>query len=273
MELLGWFLVVVLFVTLFTVLFNTSHKFVFIVKFAYLYCSYMVMGIVVGIICLPWPRNTKNGAMSAKIMKHINRVVGVEWVLEGAEHLKIESGAVVVMNHQSSVDVMAMCEIWPVLNQAAPIAKKSLLYAGPFGLSCWLLGTVFIDRTSKSSREDVNRAGAEAMKDGTKLMIFPEGTRNGAKNLSMLPFKKGAFHVALGAKMPILPVVISEYDFLDTRKMVFNSGQAIIRVLPPIETASYTKESIDDLIELTRSQMLSTLKQLSTYSQQEKKVS
>ena len=51
-----------------------------------------------------------------------------------------------VLNHQSGIDLMAVMEIWPVLEKAAPIAKKELKYAGPFGLACWLCGAVFIDR-------------------------------------------------------------------------------------------------------------------------------
>jgi len=254
-----WILPIIL---IFLVLFNISPKFNFFAKFAYLYISYMCMGLIITVLCLPRPRDPENGVLTAKIMKHINRVVGIEWVLEGEEHLKIDSGAVVVLNHQSALDVMAMFEIWPILKKAAPIAKKSILYLGPFGLGCWLIGTVFIDRTSKTSRDDVNTAGKQAMESGTKLMIFPEGTRNSSKNLSMLPFKKGAFHVALSAKMPILPVVISEYSFLDTKQMFFHPGKATIRVLPPIDTSTYDKESINDLIEVTRDQMLETLREL-----------
>ena len=46
------------------------------------------------------------------------------------------------------------------------------------------------------------------------MLLFPEGTRNSAGGGSLLPFKKGAFHVALDIKAPILPIVVSEYDFL-----------------------------------------------------------
>merc|ERR1719391_146998 len=158
---------------------------------------------------------------------------------------------------------MVVFEIWPILQRAAPVAKKSLMYAGPFGLACWLAGVVFIDRSSKSSHSDVNNAGCDAKKSRTKLIVFPEGTRNSAKNLSMKPFKKGAFHVALDAQMPILPVVVSEYNFLDVRNMIFRPGTANVKVLEPIDTSSYSKESINDLVECTRTRMLEALKEIS----------
>ena len=90
------------------------------------------------------------------------------------------------------------------------------------GLACWMCGAEFINRRSKTSHADINLMGARARQEGKKLMIFPEGTRNGAKGLSMLPFKKGAFHIAINGKLPIQPIVISEYYFLDWKKMIFN---------------------------------------------------
>jgi len=108
----------------------------------------------------------------------------------------------------------------------------------------------------------MNRVGKEAKEAGTKLIIFPEGTRNGSKGLSMLPFKKGAFHVALDGKLPILPVVISEYDFLDTSRMSFLRGNVTVKVLPRIDTSNYTKENMNTLITHTRDLMLEELKNL-----------
>ena len=105
--------------------------------------------------------------------------------------------------------------------------------------------------------------GHRAKAEGKKLMIFPEGTRNGAKGLSMLPFKKGAFHIAIDGKLPILPVVLSEYDFLDTKKMIFNRGKVTIKVLPRIDTSEYNKENIDELVTLTRDKMLEEFKNTS----------
>lgn len=245
-------------------LFYTSTKFNFVVKFVYLYSVYMLVSVIICLICLPRPRHPDNGVIVSKLMKFFNSPVGVNLVIEGVDRLKVDTGAVIVMNHQSSIDLMVVFEIWPILKRAAPVAKKSLLYCGPFGLACWLAGVVFIDRTSKSSHSDVNNAGCDAKKSRTKLIVFPEGTRNSAKNLSMKPFKKGAFHVALDAKMPILPVVVSEYNFLDVRNMLFRPGTANVKVLEPIDTSSYSKESINDLVEITRTRMLEALKEISS---------
>ena len=57
----------------------------------------------------------------------------------------------------------------------------------------------------------------------TKLWMFPEGTRNSSRT-SLLPFKKGAFRVAITCQVPILPVVYSPYYFIDDKKKYFGRG-------------------------------------------------
>lgn len=250
----------------FYLLFSYSTKANFILKFAYLYTVHILMSIVIMVLSLPRPKHPGNGVMAAKIMKPFNDVLGINWKIEGLDLLSNEDAAVVVLNHQSSIDLMALFELWPHLKKVSPIAKKQIMYIGPFGLACYLIGLVFIDRKSPTSREDVNSAGLKAKSNGTKLLIFPEGTRNGKKGLSMLPFKKGAFHVALDTKMPILPIVISEYNFLDSKNMVFEPGQATIRIMPRIDTSEYNKENINELIDLTRTRMMDTLKEISSPS-------
>lgn len=79
----------------------------------------------------------------------------------------------------------------------------------------------------------------------------------------MLDFKKGAFHVALDAKMPILPIVVSEYDFIDSRKGRFAAGEPMIQIMEPVDTDEYTKEDMDQLIGRTRNAMIQTLQDIS----------
>ena len=72
--------------------------------------------------------------------------VPITFEIEGSELLQCPSAAVVVMNHQSAIDLMAMFEIIPYLEHSGPIAKRELLYIQPFGLACWLCGAEFINR-------------------------------------------------------------------------------------------------------------------------------
>jgi len=264
-----WLLVSILCVVLFF-LCQISHKAMYIFKFAFLYITFGLLSIVIIVVCIPRGRSIKNGARASKIMRILSTWLGISWTVEGQEYLGLDSGCVVMMNHQSAVDVLAMLEIWTHLKTGAAIIKRSLIYTPFFGMASWLIGSIFVDRAGQGGREQVMKAGEDAKRNDTKLFMYPEGTRNSGKNLSLLPFKKGGFHVALDGKLPILPVVVSEYEFLDSKKMIFNNGKATIRALAPIDTSEYTKENIDDLIETTRNKMLEALKELATETAREK---
>ena len=144
------------------------------------------------------------------------------------------------------------------------VMKKELQYIPILGISLTLSGAIFLKRgNSESSRKAVNDAGKRCKDSGTSLMLFPEGTRNSAGGGSLLPFKKGAFHVAFDVGVPILPIVISEYDFLGpdgSRCEKFTSGNITIQILPPIQTDGISKDQMDDVIKQTRDSMLEALK-------------
>jgi len=259
----SWCLFLIAFLLLTFIFSLISSKLRYLLKFIYLYSAYTIVSLFVVLFFLLRPRNPKNAVIVAKVMKYIHKLVPIQFTIEGAELLENLSSCVVILNHQSALDLMCLFEIWPLLGHAGPVAKKELLYFEPFGLACWMCGAEFLNRRSKTSHSDINLMGARAMDEGKKLMIFPEGTRNGAKDLSMLPFKKGAFHIAINGKLPIQPVVISEYDFLDWKKMVFNPGKVTIKMLPIIDTSEYNKDNIDELVTKSRDSMLMALKSLS----------
>lgn len=62
-----------------------------------------------------------------------------------------------------------------------------------------------------------------ALNSQTKIWLFPEGTRNKNYN-TLLPFKKGAFNIAVAAQVPIIPVLFSPYYFINSQKYIFNKG-------------------------------------------------
>lgn len=128
------------------------------------------------------------------------------------------------------------------------------------------LGTVFIDRRDvDSARTKVNTAGAAITTKGSRVLMFPEGTRHGGAEL--LPFKKGAFHLAIDAQCPIQPVVSSNYYFLEDRTKRFNKGESIVTILPPVSTVGLTRDDLPQLVERVRAVMSDTYRTLSAEAQ------
>lgn len=79
----------------------------------------------------------------------------------------------------------------------------------------------------------------------------------------MLPFKKGAFHLAVQAQVPIVPVVSANYSsILSFKKLYFHGGRIPVRVLRPVETKGLGAADVDDLMKYVREEMLSALKEL-----------
>lgn len=144
-----------------------------------------------------------------------------------------------------------MFDFWPIMNKCTVVAKRELFFAWPFGLAAWLCGLIFINRMQTERAREQLYAAAEKIKvKKIKLWIFPEGTRRNTGQLH--PFKKGAFHVAINAQLPIVPVVYSSYrTFLDDENKHFNHGKIIVTALPPIPTVGLTKHDIDGLMQNT----------------------
>ena len=89
----------------------------------------------------------------------MSTLLGIRWELRGREYLEKEQACIIVANHQSSLDILGMFNIWPVMEKCTVVAKKEIFYAWPFGLAAWLCGLIFIDRmNSEKARSDINTA-------------------------------------------------------------------------------------------------------------------
>lgn len=129
---------------------------------------------------------------------------GMEVAATGAEHLQAGETYVLMSNHQSHVDIVALFEALPIL--PGFLAKKELRRVPIFGRAMEVGGHVFIDRTNGREAFQAIREAAEQVRAGASIVIFPEGTR--ADRLGVKPFKKGGFHLARQAGVPIVPIGI-----------------------------------------------------------------
>lgn len=170
--------------------------------------------------------------------------------------------AVFIGPHQSELDILFLGAVFP--KHCSVTAKKSLKKMPILGWFMTLSGAVFIDRAnSKDARAAMQGAADEMTRRKQNVWMFPEGTRSYSEEPGLLPFKKGAFHLAVQAKVPIVPVVISNYsDIFSMKKLRFKSGVIKIRVLPAIETKNLTSADVDDLTRDTRTKMEKTMLEL-----------
>lgn len=124
--------------------------------------------------------------------------------------------------------------------------------------------TVFIERKSRSQAFAAFDSAAAQMKtEKQSVFIFPEGTRSYYDHPDLLSFKKGAFHLAIQAQVPIVPIVVANYsNVLNVKKKTFQPGRIPVKILEPISTKGKTKEDVDQLLDEVRSKMLGTLKEL-----------
>ena len=99
--------------------------------------------------------------------------------------------------------------------RAAMVAKKELQWVPLLGQFLTTSGAVFLDRSNNANAVISLAAAGQSMKTrGTSLWLFPEGTRSLSRENKLLPFKKGAFHLAVQAGVPIVPIVCENYSWL-----------------------------------------------------------
>ncbi|XP_060923791.1 1-acyl-sn-glycerol-3-phosphate acyltransferase beta [Limanda limanda] len=227
----------------------TSSTFVFCFK----KCFYVAWMNVLGLVAIPLcilksgGRDVENMRIIRVLVRHVKYFLGLRYEVSGLEHLQTEGPYVIIANHQSSLDVLGLMEILP--DRCTMIAKKELMYVGPVGFVCWLGGIVFINRRRTSDARSVMAEAARTMMDDQiRLWVFPEGTRN--QNADLLPFKKGAFHLAVQAQAPIIPIVFSSYNSFYLRKeKQFKSGTIRLQILPKIDTQGMTTDDVASLLD------------------------
>ncbi|XP_062549004.1 1-acyl-sn-glycerol-3-phosphate acyltransferase alpha-like isoform X2 [Armigeres subalbatus] len=215
--------------------------------------SFLVLVIPIPLFLFK-PRWPLNALIPGIVACEIIRWFGVQYEIRGKEHINVNNGGVALINHQSAIDIVLLSRLLREFRNIVPVVKKELFYALPFGIASYLVGVVFIDRKNTSSAKDVMKREAVAIqRDNLKLAIFPEGTRHGKDTL--LPFKKGSFHVAIDSQSVIQPIIVSKYAFLDHKKKRFGRGRVIVKILPEISTKGMTKDNINSLVEKCQTTM------------------
>lgn len=174
------------------------------------------------------------------------RLTGVKVRVKGREHLDPNQTYVFVSNHQSYLDAAPLFAFTG--RRVGAVAKKELLKAPILGYGMGFVNVIAIDRSNRDRAVETLKIATDRLRSGISFVVCPEGTR--AKPGEMLPFKKGAFHIAVQAGVPIAPIALKNTDALMGR----GTGEAWpgtieMVMLPPVNTSHVkTDEDLDQLV-------------------------
>ncbi|KAM8801302.1 1-acyl-sn-glycerol-3-phosphate acyltransferase beta [Rhynchonycteris naso] len=265
MELWSWLTTALLLLLLLVQLSDTAK---FYAKIT-LYCALCFsVSIVAAAVCLlrHGGRTVENMSVISWFVRTFKYVYGLRFDVKGHQKLMVSHPCVIISNHQSILDMMGLMEILP--ERCVQIAKRELLFMGPVGLIMYLGGVFFINRQrSQTAMTVMAEVGERMAKENLKVWIYPEGTRN--DNGDLLPFKKGAFYLAVQAQVPIIPVVYSSFSsFYHPKTKRFTSGTIKVEVLDAIPTCGLTIDDIPELMDTCHQAMRTTFFRISKIPQE-----
>jgi putative phosphoserine phosphatase/1-acylglycerol-3-phosphate O-acyltransferase len=177
------------------------------------------------------------------------RAAGIALDVTGAEHLRRERPAVFLLNHQSGVDPILACAL--LRGGFTAVAKREIRRNPVLGPAFALAGVAFVDRGGGGRAIADLEPALEALRGGLSLAMAPEGTRS--RRGAVAPFKKGAFRLAMAAGVPLVPIVIHDArSVLPRGGRLMRAGRVRVDVLPPVPTAGWTRDRLDDEIAAVR---------------------
>jgi 1-acyl-sn-glycerol-3-phosphate acyltransferase len=182
---------------------------------------------------------------------------GVRVRVEGMDHVRGDRPQIISSNHQSWFDVFVLAAVIP--KRFRFIAKEELRKIPLFGKAWESAGHISINRSDRSSAINALDAAATLVRsDNSSIVIFPEGTRS--PDGQLLPFKKGAFMLALHTGIEILPTaVIGSRAVQKKADWRVKSGPVIVRFGEPVDSSRFDEMHREELMTVVRERIAGLL--------------
>lgn len=186
-------------------------------------------------------------------------ILGLRYRVEGREHIQRGRAAIYCVNHVSNVDpplaFMVLRQLFPHLQ----IVYKAVLRKTPvLGRAFHIAGFVPLDRGNQGQTTGAVAQAVRQMHAGKSFLVYPEGTRSWTGEL--LPFKKGAFIMAIEAQVPIVPMaIVGSRAAMAKGSPVIYPVTILIRLGEPVPTVGLTFDDRDRLMALVRERIVKLL--------------
>lgn len=179
------------------------------------------------------------------------RWAGMKIVFEGTENLPPDQGYIIAVNHQGVFDILVSYVALPV--EFRWLAKLSLFKIPFMGWAMLRAGHLPVVRGDSSQTPRLLRGAAKAIKSGTNVIIFPEGTRNRTPEKGLMPFRKGGFVLSTLSKRPVVPVALIGTNLaLSTGPLRVHPMTIRVRAGAPLYPADYSRQELDRFAADTR---------------------
>lgn len=178
-------------------------------------------------------------------------------VIRGSQHLWSDRPCLFLINHQSKLDPFLFAKI--VRGGFTGVMKAEAKNVPGFGQLFQFADVAFIDRTDVTqAKTALAGAVAKLREEGISIAMSPEGTRSATPALG--EFKKGAFHIAMQAGVPIVPIIFRNAGEVQWRgAQAIRSGTVETVVLPPVDTSKWTVKTINKHVAEVRGMFVDTL--------------
>lgn len=186
----------------------------------------------------------------------IFRINNVKLNIMGEDNAWVQRPAVFIFNHRNGFDPFIVSKI--INRDFTGVAKGELRKDPIVGTFGRLIDVAFVDRGNTTKAIESLKAIDELVEKGLSVIVAPEGTRLDTTEVG--EFKKGAFRIAMAGGIPLVPIIIRNAEMIGgTGATTMNPGTVDVAVLPPIPTASWELDDLEDNIAEVRQLFLDTL--------------
>jgi len=219
------------------------HSFLFWLYQPYKFLVFLPLMLVSSIVCA-----TLAASFSLLVSPRAGSFFGSLWgritcwitpvfvFIKGKENIKPQKSYVIVANHQTGWDIFLLYGFLPI--DFKWVMKKELRKVPWIGYASEKVGHIFIDRSSPRAAKQSLEEAKQKLVNGNSVLMFPEGTRTGSKE--MRTFKKGAFKLAIELGLDVLPVsIVNSYKIKRQGFLNIMPGKAGLIIHPMISTSDF----------------------------------